>query len=401
MNVGMIELWEYEPKLLPQQVMSREDAIRLRLNFRDQLRIERDFTNDDRWKIVCRGYVGFIPVNQVFTFSIRPKIGLANVFGMMDYAYQLDFRMMDGIANCSTLEEFYERLANILAKRVLLREKKGLYRSYVPQHDELSCVRGRIDIAHKIRKPWNVNIKCSFEEHTADVEENQILLWTLRGIAQTGLCSDRVMQTVRRAYRGLQGAASLRKFRYRQCVGRLYNRLNSDYEMSHLLCRFFLEQSGPLHLLGDHAIFPFLIDMARLFELFVAEWLRDHMPEGFELQIQANVTFSDANYLKFVIDLVICDSITGKIICVLDTKYKCPEAPQSDDVSQVVTYAVSKDCRNAVLIYPQQLNQQLDEKIGPIRVRNMAFEIDGDLEAAGYQFLDELNLTGLRDKSAA
>ena len=89
------------------------------------------------------------------------------------------------------------------------------------------------------------------------------------------------MTVVRKCYRGLQGIISLQQFNFFDCIGRLYNRLNGDYEVLHGLCRFFLEQSGPMHSSGDHMTFPFLIDMAHLYELFVAEWLREHLPEGY------------------------------------------------------------------------------------------------------------------------
>ena len=75
-------------------------------------------------------------------------------------------------------------------------------------------------------------------------------------------------------------------------------------------------------------------------------------------------------------------------LLVLDTKYKAPDRPGNDDISQVVTYANIKDCQEAVLIYPTPLN--LDVMIGKIRVRSLTFSLDGDLEQAGSRFLDDL-----------
>ena len=207
------------------------------------------------------------------------------------------------------------------------------------------------------------------------------------------------MTVVRKCYRGLQGIISLQQFNFFDCIGRLYNRLNGDYEVLHGLCRFFLEQCGPMHSSGDHTMFPFLIDMANLYELFVAEWLRENLPEGYTLQIQSNVTFSDENHLNFIFDLVICDLMTGRTLCVLDTKYKCPDTPANSDISQVVTYAEIKGCKDAILVYPSDLNKSLDNHLGSIRVRSLAFKIDGDLEAAGQAFLASVNLEGLRNQS--
>jgi 5-methylcytosine-specific restriction enzyme subunit McrC len=400
MSRWLIELLEYQPELLPASALSEDVAKGLWQNYRDQLELELpDFRTEYQWKITSLGYVGFIPVSDELGLALRPKVGLTNLFGMMEYAYQFDFKIMDGVFDCATLEEFYERLVNVLAKRILNRQRKGLYRSYVSESDTVGFVRGRMDVDDAVRRPWNVNRKCDFEEHTADVEDNRILLWTLRCIAQSGLCSERVMPTVRNSYRGLQGIASLQSFNFSDCIGRLYNRLNGDYEVLHGLCLFFLEQSGPLHSSGDHTVFPFLIDMAHLYELFVAEWLREHLPRNYTLQIQANVNFSEANRLKFIIDLVICDLETGRTLCVLDTKYKCPDTPANDDISQVVTYAEIKGCTDAILVYPRDLAANLDERLGDIRVRNLAFSIDGDLEAAGQAFLASANLEGLRKHS--
>jgi 5-methylcytosine-specific restriction enzyme subunit McrC len=77
---------------------------------------------------------------------------------------------------------------------------------------------------------------------------------------------------------------------------------------------------------------------------------------------------------------------------VLDTKYKCPSSPSNADVSQVVTYAEVKGCEHAILIYPQTLENPLNERLGDIRVRTLAFQIDGDLESAGRSFLEKLGL---------
>ena len=94
----------------------------------------------------------------------------------------------------------------------------------------------------------------------------------------------------------------------------------------------------------------------------------------------------EANRLKFIIDLVICDVETGQPICVLDTKYKCPVSPSNDDISQVVTYAEIKGCTDAILIYPRGLETNLDERLGDIRVRNLSFTMTATSKRQGSRF---------------
>jgi 5-methylcytosine-specific restriction enzyme subunit McrC len=55
----------------------------------------------------------------------------------------------------------------------------------------------------------------------------------------------------------------------------------------------------------------------------------------------------------------------------------------NEDIYQVVVYAEVNDCTEAILIHPAPLDVALDQRLGKIRVRSLAFSIDGDLEQAG------------------
>jgi fructoselysine-6-P-deglycase FrlB-like protein len=67
-----------------------------------------------------------------------------------------------------------------------------------------------------------------------------------------------------------------------------------------------------------------------------------------------------------------------------------PPSPSTDDVSQVVAYAEAKGCQEAVLVYPIPLRRPLDTRIGKIRVRTLAFRLDGDLDTNGLSFVRDL-----------
>jgi 5-methylcytosine-specific restriction enzyme subunit McrC len=231
-----------------------------------------------------------------------------------------------------------------------------------------------------------MHLPCVFEEHTADIDDNRLLAWTLHCLIRSGSIDEDVRPIVRHAYQHLRSAATITPFRPSDCVGRQYDRLNQDYELLHALCRFFLEYSGPSHSTGDRSMLPFLIDMAGLFELFVAEWLRAHLPAGLSLHVQHHMNIGDDAALQFQIDLAIVDDVTGVTRFVLDTKYKSGPVAQPD-VYQLVTYATAMKCGEAILVYPTKLAKPLDERIGSIRVRSVAFDLGGDLEAAGQAFL--------------
>jgi 5-methylcytosine-specific restriction enzyme subunit McrC len=289
------------------------------------------------------------------------------------------------------LDAFYSELAKVLSLRVLDRGRRGFYRAYLARMEQLPYVTGRLDIDHLVQRPWSSRPRCHYEEHTADIDENQILSWTLHHVLRSGVCSQRVLPTIRRAYRVTRGFATLRPYSAEACVGRLYNRLNDDYQPMHALCRFFLEHTGPNHEIGDRTVLPFLVDMARLYELFVAEWLKQHLPgEVVYVKPQDRVTLGTEQTLRLDIDLTLYAAKTHQALCVLDTKYKAPETPSHADIYQVVAYAEVKGCSDAILVYPAPLDRPLDQRLGKIRVRSLVFSIDGGLEKAGQTFVREL-----------
>ena len=306
--------------------------------------------------------------------------------------YNLEsFKIHDSLIETDSLFDLYERLAILLSKRVLDRHQKGLFRSYISETDRLAFVRGRLDIRASSRRPWQVKLDCHFEEHTADNEDNQILAVTLDHIIRSGLCTDRSRPAVRLAHRVLKSITSSKQFSSKDCIGRFYHRLNQDYQPLHALCRFFLEGTGPLLGEGQHAMLPFLLNMARLYELFVAEWLKAHLPKSHYLKTQENVAIDQSGALKFQIDLVIYDSRTQEVYCVLDTKYKAAETYSTTDIAQIVAYAVSKNCKDSVLVYPKEMPYSLDQTVGDsIRVRGLTFSLEGDLDTQGQKLLQAI-----------
>jgi 5-methylcytosine-specific restriction enzyme subunit McrC len=73
----------------------------------------------------------------------------------------------------------------------------------------------------------------------------------------------------------------------------------------------------------------------------------------------------------------------------MDTKYKVG-APSNDDIYQVVSYAAANGCKDAILVYPAELDRPLDERWGDIRVRSATFSLEGDLEETGRRFTQNI-----------
>lgn len=389
-QLSIIELTEYEPKLFNEDEITYNAGVKLYENYKIQIDVEfPNYRTNNQWKLLAKGWVGYIPLTPNLHIRINSKVPIKNIFEMWEYVYELkSFRILEGLMDCDSLEGFYNKLAYRLAEKILERCHKGLYRAYLPKTDKFANVRGKLDIRYTIEKPWIVKLKCHYEEHTADITENQLLIYTLYIISHSNLCSEKVSTTVRKVYHALQSLVSLQPYKPEDCIGRMYNRLNKDYQILHHICYFFLENTAPSHKQGKNATLPFLVNMHNLYELFVAEWLKVNLPHHLTLKSQEII--KKRKNLYFKIDLVLYEKSTLIPRYTLDTKYKTPNKPSPQDIAQVVTYAVSKNCQQTVLIYPNQATNSLDETFGNIRVRSLTFPLDQNLNTTGKTFLKHL-----------
>lgn len=390
----IITLREYEDLFLSRSELTEDEGELIYDRYRKKIDVEFPSPRTGgRWKLRSLGWVGTIPLGPGRRLLLEPKVPIGNLFRMLEYAYRLkSFELLEGSVECQSLNDVYQRLAGVLARRVLDRGRRGYYRAYVPQTERLTMVRGTLDVAQSIRAPWRVGLHCRYQEHTADVRENQLIAWTLYLIARQGICSGATLETVRAAYRSLHGGVTLRPFVAADCVNGHYSRLNDDYRPLHFLCRFFLEHSGPAHEAGGREMLPFLVNMGRLYELFVSEWLRQHLPGQYSLSAQESVVIDTSVGVGVNIDLVLNDGATGETIAVLDTKYKKETVPSQSDINQAVTYAVVKNCRRTALIYPVPPGSPVDMFFpsNSLHLRALVFGLDGDLTENGTQFLADL-----------
>src|SRR3989442_4492266 len=110
----------------------------------------------------------YLPLGDLL-LRLQPKVPVSTIFGMLEYAYQLQsFKLLRGSVRLDSLTDVLEQLAAILAKRVLDRARKGLYRSYVAQEETLPYLRGRLRLSETITTQLRgiTRLACAFEEHT-------------------------------------------------------------------------------------------------------------------------------------------------------------------------------------------------------------------------------------------
>lgn len=172
MNVQTIELQEDGPPCfraadaLPQHVGKF-----LWSQYEGKIEVEPPtFKTNNQWQLKAQGWAGHIPVDEAFRVLIKPKVELASIFRMLEYAYKLPFLASGDLVDSQSLQEFYERLARVVALRVLDRCRKGLYREYAARSSRLPYVRGKVALESMLRAPWEISLDCRYHENTADIE---------------------------------------------------------------------------------------------------------------------------------------------------------------------------------------------------------------------------------------
>ena len=381
---------EYRERTFARDELAKDVGMALWEGFSKQFTV--DFpspANGHRWSITPGGWVGHVALGKSHAVRIEPKVPIGSLFQMLEYAYGLKaFRFSDRLVGTGSIDDFFSQLARLLAQSVLRRAQRGLFRTYESRGERLSFIRGRMDLHDALRRPHDVRRQCVFQENTADIPDNQILLWAMRRILRVPTLSGEARRDVQQAYRTLAGVTSLVPFTGKDCRGRLYNRLNADYQPLHALCGFFLDHTGPVHETGGRSAIPFLINMWELFEGFVAAWLTERLPADLVLEEQVEGHYDHGKHVGYRIDLMISEANSGKPLMVLDTKYKDVRFPKPEDVAQVVSYAVKQDAQRALLIYPGSA-ATYDFNVGPVTVTSIFLPLE-DPRAGAAHVLDDI-----------
>jgi 5-methylcytosine-specific restriction enzyme subunit McrC len=142
----ILDLREDEMGRFPREMLSDREILALKNS--DKFEVEpASIFNQNAHGIRSRGWIGQIPIGDDLLIRVVPKVPVNNLFRMLEVAYNLrSFRLFDGEIAIESLNDVYERIVSILSRRVLDRVRKGLYRSYLDDADDLPYVRGHIDV---------------------------------------------------------------------------------------------------------------------------------------------------------------------------------------------------------------------------------------------------------------
>jgi len=350
-------------------------------------------------------HVGHFALETGTVFVIRPKIPAANVFMMLAYVYaswRPDlFREPDVSYEEDTL--LFEPLVALFNELVARRVRHGLFQDYIRKEDNLKVLRGQLNVNGHVQHnaDWHPDqVYCRFYENTCDVEDNQIVKWTLARLPlATSNFSVRTIRDLRANYHQFEPVTLVRPERT-AFNRRHYHRLNEDYRLIHSLCRLFLDLSSINEMPGEIKFRGFLLDMNELFEKFVTEaFLRVTAGSEFDAHGQTPDYLTDddsAFSVRIRPDIVITHR--ENTVSIVDAKYKRIEGIyENHDFYQVLSYGTALACNSTQLFYPateEIAEGQLDIRNSPLKINIHRIDIEDRrcvdlMEDAARQVLSE------------
>ncbi|MGN0688307.1 MAG: 5-methylcytosine-specific restriction endonuclease system specificity protein McrC [Oscillospiraceae bacterium] len=207
-------------------------------------------------------------------------IPIQNIYYMLSYAFQI--LNEQGYKKLAT-EEFHntaELMAAILAKGITAQVKRGLGREYLPKNEELSSLRGRIDISESIQRLTMLNKKlvCEYDEFSVNSTMNRIIKSTVELLIRSDISKARKKE-LKKLMVYFADVEPLDLYSVNWNIR--FDRNNQNYRMLISIC--YMVVKGLLHTNSDGStkLMDFLDEqrMCRLYEKFILEYYRREFPQ--------------------------------------------------------------------------------------------------------------------------
>jgi len=325
----------------------------------------------DGVQVETRGWIGVVRL-ECCTIQVEPYLvdGHRNLVTLIDYVRGLS--LLKRLNAAESFEARGETLFDLMAW--LLTDacdgvlRAGVQADYVTQRDDLTMLRGRLDVRAQVLQRWGRvdRLVCDFEDRVRDIPENRWLLRALRA-ARRGVQSPRIEAMVRRATATWEELCEDNPGEaLEKPVG---TRTNHHYREALELAYLIIQGVTASDLLrsGTAGGFSFMLNMPRLFEEFVSSALQQVLTApGVRVHRQAidrSILWDVEGHRPFGHvrpDVMVLNDSQGSRLPV-DAKYKDydREKLQPGDVYQAAIYALAMSNeqgqaggKRCLLIYP-------------------------------------------------
>ena len=210
------------------------------------------------------------------------SILINNIYHMLAYAFQtLNQETYEDVA-VESFDEMYNLFAAILSKGIGLQLKQGLYREYINRQEELSVMRGKINMPGTIKNllAHERILTCDFDELSENNLLNQILKTTVMLLLRNAKVDSKYKDDLKKKMLFFSNVDTLEPTGIRWS-SICFQRNNQTYRMLLSICQLIIEGMLITTDAGDYRLASFVDEqrMCRLYEKFILEYYSRHYPK--------------------------------------------------------------------------------------------------------------------------
>ena len=282
------------------------------------------------------------------------NIFIKNIYYMLAYAFT-NLRQED-LKEVSTeeFENVHNLFAAILAKGISNQLKQGLYREYINQTENLTTLRGKIDMSKTINNlvAGRRILNCEYDELSENNLLNRILKTTSMLLLRHGDVNEKYKAALKKVMLFFTNVDTINLNSIRWNSLRLH-RNNQTYKMLLGICKLILEGMLLTTSDGEYKLTRFVDDqrMYQLFEKFILEYYIKEAPQVKAAKSQIPWALDDG--ISDMLPAMQSDIMLTQDNCVLIIDAKCyanttqnhydVSKLHSNNLYQIFTYVKNKD----------------------------------------------------------
>lgn len=269
------------------------------------------------------------------------------------------FRNLNSIGEVHLSHEEFENIHDLFSRILYLgisnQIKRGLYKEYEEQKEDLSCLKGKINISESISTMSLVKKKlvCEYEEYSENTYFNQILKSSCTLLVRKGnikLENKKALKNILLYFANVE-EIDLKNIKWKQLS---YHRNNTTYKMLLNICYLLVNGLLQTTTAGELKLNNYIDDqhMHKIYEKFILEYYRKHFP-----QLNANSSYipwdvEATDGLEFLPNMQSDIMLTFEDRClIIDAKFYSHTMQQqfdkksynSNNLYQIFTYVKNKE----------------------------------------------------------
>lgn len=209
----------------------------------------------------------------------KNHIPIGNIYYMLCYAFK-DLQEHGTVSvNPEEFENIQQLMSEIIIRGVSYQLKKGLLHNYEAYRENLSVIRGKIDISETLNNgvSWRKKLVCDYDEYTEDTMMNRILKSVMLLLIRSDI-KDRQKTELRRLVRYLSNISQtdLLSVRWESLA---YSKNHGEYRLLMSVCRIICENMLHSTEAGDLKLTDFSEkNLNKLYEKFILNYYVKHFP---------------------------------------------------------------------------------------------------------------------------